>query len=140
MYSCMSIFVFFSLHCVEALQTEKKAFHFWLSIVSFLKHKVSKKSCHQSVSVYTSSLLHFPLLFGIFMTFFKFPRRQRNDIYDESHYKLSLPSFETNKQTKKNSSIAHKTRECCHQSVTHYVQVFTCQPETSAYQTGIKSS
>lgn len=32
---------------------------------------------------------------------------------------------------------ASLTEECWHQSVTHYVQVFTCQPETSAYQTGL---
>lgn len=92
---------FFSLHCVEALQT-KKAFDFSLSIVSFVETQ-GLKEVVSSVSVclhVVSASLY--LLVCYIMTFFLFPKHQRNDIYEEPHYKLSLPSFETNQQKKKN--------------------------------------
>lgn len=65
----MSVFVF-SPSIVSRLCRRKRLLISRFRLCLLSKHKVSKKSCHQSVSVYTSSLLHFTFLFAILWLFF----------------------------------------------------------------------
>lgn len=76
--------------------------------VVFVQRKVSRNSCflltvlfclHVASASFSSCLL-------FFMTFHS--QDSRNDIYEESHYKLRLPSFE--KKTKKNPHLLSQNK------------------------------
>lgn len=111
----------------SCMQTNSTCFRSFL--LRFLSIDCIFSSTQDLKEFMASALFSFCMLF--FMTFHS--QDSRNDIYEECHYKLILPPFGKKKNTHTHKKHLLSQNEGWHQSVTHYVQVFTCQPETSAY-------
>lgn len=115
-------------HCPIGILSSYFCFFPWLCLLLHIRSGGSHVF-GASVFANTSFQLHFSSV-CYFYDFF-IPKTAETTSM-ESHYKLRLPPFEG--MGEKKTTFSHEN-QCWHQSVTHYVQVFICQPETFAYQT-----
>lgn len=91
----------FSLPPLCRGSADEKGFWFLAFDCVFCRNTRSQRSRVISQCLFTRRLCFTLPSCLLYYDFFLFPKHQRNDIYEEPHYKLSLPSFETNQQKKK---------------------------------------